>query len=76
MYQQLKLMKILILLLQQKEGTSQAQYWVNNSKLPVDHILAGSFETAMRLLHDQVMLGQRLLGLGPNPDVAQKYLFL
>ena len=36
------------------KGMSQAQYWVNNSKLPVDHVLAGSFETAMRLLHDQV----------------------
>jgi coatomer protein complex subunit alpha (xenin) len=36
------------------KGMSQAQHWVNNSKLPVDHILAGSFETAMRLLHDQV----------------------
>jgi coatomer subunit alpha len=35
-------------------GTSLAQHWVNNSKLPVDHILAGSFETAMRLLYDQV----------------------
>lgn len=35
-------------------GTSLAQLWCNNSKLPVDHILAGSFETAMRLLHDQV----------------------
>ena len=36
------------------KGTSLAQAWCNNSKLPVDHILAGSFETAMRLLHDQV----------------------
>lgn len=36
------------------KGMSQAQHWVNNSKLPVDHVLAGSFETAMRLLHDQV----------------------
>jgi coatomer subunit alpha len=35
-------------------GNSQAQLWCNNSKLPVDHILAGSFETAMRLLNDQV----------------------
>lgn len=35
-------------------GTSTAQSWCNNSKLPVDHVLAGSFETAMRLLHDQV----------------------
>jgi coatomer protein complex subunit alpha (xenin) len=36
------------------KGTSLAQLWCNNSKLPVDHVLAGSFETAMRLLHDQV----------------------
>ncbi|KAK2187376.1 hypothetical protein NP493_168g04047 [Ridgeia piscesae] len=36
------------------KGTSQTQVWCNNSQLPVDHILAGSFETAMRLLHDQV----------------------
>ncbi|WAR05102.1 COPA-like protein, partial [Mya arenaria] len=36
------------------KGTSQAQVWCNNSQLPVDHVLAGSFETAMRLLHDQV----------------------
>lgn len=35
-------------------GSSVATVWCNNSKLPVDHILAGSFETAMRLLHDQV----------------------
>lgn len=35
-------------------GTGIGQLWCNNSKLPVDHILAGSFETAMRLLHDQV----------------------
>lgn len=27
--------------------------WVNNSRLAVDHILAGSFETAFRLLHEQ-----------------------
>ncbi|RUS90316.1 hypothetical protein EGW08_001914 [Elysia chlorotica] len=36
------------------KGTSQSQVWCNNSQLPVDHILAGSFETAMRLLHDQI----------------------
>ncbi len=35
-------------------GTSIAQAWCNNSKLAVDHVLAGSFETAMRLLHDQI----------------------
>ncbi|KAK3720320.1 hypothetical protein QZH41_020401 [Actinostola sp. cb2023] len=36
------------------KGTSQAQIWCNNSQLAVDHILGGSFESAMRLLHDQV----------------------
>ncbi|CAD5114426.1 DgyrCDS3559 [Dimorphilus gyrociliatus] len=36
------------------KGTSQSQIWCNNSQLPVDHILAGSFETAARLLHDQI----------------------
>ena len=35
-------------------GNSLAYLWTNNSKLPVDHILAGQFETAMRLLFDQV----------------------
>lgn len=36
------------------KGTSQTQVWCNNSQLPVDHILAGSFESAARLLHDQI----------------------
>uniref|UniRef100_A0A671KAG7 Coatomer subunit alpha n=1 Tax=Sinocyclocheilus anshuiensis TaxID=1608454 RepID=A0A671KAG7_9TELE len=36
------------------KGTSPTQMWCNNSQLAVDHLLAGSFETAMRLLHDQV----------------------
>ncbi|KAJ8876168.1 hypothetical protein PR048_024077 [Dryococelus australis] len=36
------------------KGVPQSQVWANNSQLPVDHILAGSFETAFRLLHDQV----------------------
>jgi coatomer protein complex subunit alpha (xenin) len=35
-------------------GQSLSHLWCNNSKLPVDHILAGSFETAMRLLYDQI----------------------
>jgi coatomer protein complex subunit alpha (xenin) len=30
------------------------QQWTNNSKLVVDHVLAGSFESAARLLHDQI----------------------
>ncbi|XP_033632852.1 coatomer subunit alpha-like [Asterias rubens] len=36
------------------KGTNQAQVWCNNSSLPVDHILAGAFESATRLLHEQV----------------------
>jgi coatomer protein complex subunit alpha (xenin) len=36
------------------KGTSQSLVWCNNSHLPADHVVAGSFETAMRLLHDQV----------------------
>ncbi|GFG36116.1 hypothetical protein Cfor_03758 [Coptotermes formosanus] len=36
------------------KGPSQLQVWVNNSQLPVDHIHAGSFESAFRLLHEQV----------------------
>uniref|UniRef100_A0A336MCE9 Coatomer subunit alpha n=1 Tax=Culicoides sonorensis TaxID=179676 RepID=A0A336MCE9_CULSO len=35
-------------------GQPPSQSWVNNSKLVADHIRAGSFETAMRKLHDQV----------------------
>ncbi|RWS28728.1 coatomer subunit alpha-like protein [Leptotrombidium deliense] len=36
------------------KGVPPTQYWVNNSKLAVDHVLAGSFETAFRLLNDQI----------------------
>jgi coatomer protein complex subunit alpha (xenin) len=36
------------------KGVSRPHIWLNNSKLAVDHILSGSFETAMRLLHEQV----------------------
>lgn len=35
-------------------GTSQKFYWTNNSQLAGDHVSAGSFETACRLLHDQL----------------------
>ena len=31
------------------KGTNPTQLWCNNSQLPVDHIRAGSFETAMRV---------------------------
>eukprot|EP00794_Sanderia_malayensis_P012655 gene12655-13955_t len=36
------------------KGTSQSQVWVHNSQLPVDHVVAGSFDTAARLLHEQL----------------------
>ena len=31
------------------KGMSPTQTWCNNSQLPVDHVLAGSFETATRV---------------------------
>lgn len=36
------------------KGINPCQIWANNSSLPVDHIVAGSFESACRLLHDHV----------------------
>ena len=36
------------------KGVAQAQVWCNNSQLAVDHIVAGSFDTAFKLLHDQL----------------------
>ena len=30
------------------KGQSPAQNWTNNSSLPIDHIVAGSFESACR----------------------------
>ncbi len=36
------------------KGTNPCQMWANNSGLPIDHIVAGTFESACRLLHDQV----------------------
>ena len=36
------------------KGTNPCQMWANNSGLPIDHIVAGAFESACRLLHDQV----------------------
>lgn len=38
------------------KGSGPAQNWANNSQLAVDHIVAGSFESACRILHDQVKL--------------------
>ncbi|EDV25681.1 uncharacterized protein TRIADDRAFT_24616 [Trichoplax adhaerens] len=36
------------------KGVSQLQVWCNNSSLAHDHVIAGSFESASRLLYDQV----------------------
>lgn len=38
------------------KGTSQAIHWANNSQLAGDHVAAGSFESACRLLHDQLAM--------------------
>ncbi|TIA89441.1 hypothetical protein E3P99_02081 [Wallemia hederae] len=35
-------------------GRSEAELWTKNSPLAVDHVAAGSFESAMQLLHRQV----------------------
>ncbi|KAB7507999.1 Coatomer subunit alpha [Armadillidium nasatum] len=35
-------------------GHPPSQMWASKSQLAIDHILAGSFESAARLLHDQV----------------------
>ena len=36
-------------------GHPPSHNWTNKSHLPIDHILAGAFESAARLLHDQVI---------------------
>jgi coatomer subunit alpha len=36
------------------KGVPPQQVWVNNSQLAADHVRSGSFETAFRLLNDQV----------------------
>lgn len=36
------------------KGPSQSDVWSKNSQLPGDHVVAGSFDTAMILLHDQL----------------------
>lgn len=35
-------------------GTPDYKQWLNSSQLPIDHIQAGSFRTAFRLLHEQI----------------------
>eukprot|EP00096_Caligus_rogercresseyi_P012653 TRINITY_DN536_c0_g1_i4.p1 TRINITY_DN536_c0_g1~~TRINITY_DN536_c0_g1_i4.p1 ORF type:complete len:1250 (+),score=425.50 TRINITY_DN536_c0_g1_i4:124-3873(+) len=36
------------------KGSNPSEVWLNNSSLPADHIISGCFESACRLLHDQV----------------------
>lgn len=38
------------------KGQSPAQNWANNSTLAMDHIVAGQFESACRILHDQASI--------------------
>ena len=33
------------------KGQSPAQNWTNNSSLPIDHVVAGSFESACRFVY-------------------------
>lgn len=35
-------------------GSPNTRNWTKNSQLVADHVMAGSFESAFRLLHDQV----------------------
>lgn len=42
-------------------GQPPAAHWPNNSKLVADHVAAGSFDTAARMLHDQLAI----VNLGP-----------
>ncbi|XP_050443859.1 coatomer subunit alpha-like [Adelges cooleyi] len=37
-----------------KEGPSQAHIWSTNSQLPIDYIKSGNFETAFKLLNEQI----------------------
>lgn len=59
-------------------GVVSCQIWCNNSQLPVDHILAGSFETAMRVSLLMVVEGQipEASGVLPCPSVAPTLLHL
>lgn len=36
------------------KGVTPRNHWINNSSLVLDHVKAGSFESAFRLLHDQI----------------------
>jgi len=49
------------------KGTSPTQMWCNNSQLAVDHMLAGSFETAMRVKGSHKTNYKSLLSLFINP---------
>ncbi|XP_066920930.1 coatomer subunit alpha-like [Clytia hemisphaerica] len=35
-------------------GNNQSQVWCNNSQIPVDHLVAGSFDSAARLMNEQL----------------------
>ena len=50
-------------------GTSQTQVWCNNSQLPVDHVLAGSFDTAFRVSDFRCLKKQG----SPNHGLRARY---
>lgn len=43
------------------------QVWCNNSQLPVDHVLAGSFETAMRVSYTRDPLPHQYINSVRDP---------
>jgi len=36
------------------QGTGPTELWQRNSRLPVDHVLAGAFDSAMRILNEEL----------------------
>lgn len=50
-------------------GPTHTQYWANNTNLVADHLRAGSFESAFRLLNDQV----GVIEFKPYKDLFQQF---
>ena len=50
-------------------GTCQTEVWLNNSQLVGDHIMAGSFLTAARLLNEQI----GCVNISPYKEIFERY---
>ena len=50
-------------------GISQTEVWLNNSQLIGDHIMAGSFLTAARLLNEQI----GCVNIAPYKEIFERY---